>query len=715
MRAKKWSIVLLILSVVVSMFAGTAFGSSARFAVVTDIVGTATVAKAGGSKEIRLYVGMELHEGDRLQVGKGGSVTLQLSDRKDEIVLGENWSGTLSKLRINDHGGTDTAIKTWAGAMYSNVQTMPSSGSTYTVETPTATMGARGTHFTIYIDPTTKLLTMFVSAGQVEATGTTDDESDRAILLPAQQAWLYPGESPDARVGYIDPDNIAVTVDSDILAALLRNKQQVDGENDDWLADGAASTGGTLSLSDQEALERYRANVENALFHLLQQALSAGRMTDAQLADIIDQANRQIGDAARQYDLNRDVPPIDRTAGIDPDEEARRQRMRDEAERRRQQQQQQQDDRRQQVQNNNQALLEQLEQRRQEQEQANRQAAEERAQDAADRHRDQLTEEQQRALNERMQQRDAERQAQQAPRTEPPPRSAPEPTPPDTPPPPRGVATTTTVALSADSARYSEGFVITAWVEASGSDDTVPDGGQVDFRIGSMVIGSAKILDGLAELIFDGTVWTSLAQAGIKGGTHTISARYVGVPQQYQASSSNRVEVEISGVPTGEVPVVYMTRVIDTSNNSIEIHVDLANFSGPNMFYFADFRFLELTGLTMPEGRTFFNAAKIGYDDEDKEIEMKYPEQICRDDEWLNVTGYQIDMTERLGGVEFSARDNLAKIVFEYDPERDTEDIADLRFELVYWRFTDEAGNMFDVDIRPEDHIVVNRTEGCPQ
>lgn len=711
-RTKQLPTALLVLCVVISIFSGTAFGAADRYAIVTAVAGTATVTKAGGAKEIRLHVGMELTEGDRLRVGKGGSVTLKVADRNDEIVLGENWNGTLSKLRANGHGGTDTAIKTWSGSMYSNVQTRAGGGSTYAVETPTATMGARGTHFLVTIDPVSGLPVLIVSAGRVDASDTTGESSRPTPVLPAQQVRLYPGESPDIGVDYIDPDDLVVAVDSSVLAMLLKNKQRIDEENDEQLTGDLGTAGGTLTLTDEEVLARYRANVEYALLHLLRSAVAAGTISESQLNDIINAANQQIVNVKRQYDLNRDVPDIDRSAGVDPEEEERRRQQREQAEQKRQQQQQEREDRRQEVQNNNEALLDRIQQRQDEQERANEQAADEQARSAADRHRIQLTEDERRALEERMQQREAERQAQQRSRDEPP-TTQPSTPPPVTPPPPRGVTTSTTLELSANAVMYGEDFAIWATVEASGSHDTVPEGGQVEFRIGSTVIGSATILDGLAEWEFDSSTWASLASAGIRDGTHRISARYVGVPQKYRASTSDEVEVEISGMPAG-VPVVYVTRVLDTSNHSLEIHVDLANFTGPNTFYFADFRFLELPGLTMSEDRIFYNAAKIVSDEEEPDLEMKYREQIWRDGEWWNVTGYRLDLTGRLTGVDFAERDNVAKIVFVYDPEDDGVDIADLMFDLAYWRFTDKAGQTLDVDIRPGDHIIVTGTEDGP-
>jgi hypothetical protein len=72
MKVERWSLAVLAFCLIFSMFGGTVFGASARYAIVTEVVGTVTVQKAGGSLEIPVYTGMELHEGDRLSVGKGG-------------------------------------------------------------------------------------------------------------------------------------------------------------------------------------------------------------------------------------------------------------------------------------------------------------------------------------------------------------------------------------------------------------------------------------------------------------------------------------------------------------------------------------------------------------------------------------------------------------------------------------------------------------------
>src|SRR5690606_12336583 len=133
-----------------------------------------------------------------------------------------------------------------------------------------------------------------------------------------------------------------------VIAALLKNKEKLDAENEAFLEALRSGLGGddqsSPDLSDEEALERYRQNVENVLFSLLREAADSGLVDESQIQNIINEANRSIA-GQRGYDVDREVPPVDRTAGVDPELEQRRQEQRQQAEQRRQEQQQQQQDR----------------------------------------------------------------------------------------------------------------------------------------------------------------------------------------------------------------------------------------------------------------------------------------------------------------------------------------------------------------------------------
>lgn len=282
----------------------------------------------------------------------------------------------------------------------------------------------RGTHFIVGVNPATGLPRLVVGSSG-SRIGISDnppgEEPPSAPIYPSQQVSVPTGTEPnDGGAPGMDEDFLKALLDgspSDVIAALLENKAKLDAENAAFLESLRSSLegdqdGSGLDLSDEEALERYRQNVENVLYSLLRDAAGSGLVDAATIQSIIDEANRSITDRARN-ESDRGVPPIDRSAGVDPELEQRRQEQRQQAEQRRQEQQQQQQDRREQAEQNNRELIAQLERRRQELEEANRQAEERARQAAEERYRDNLNDDQRRALEERLAGRDQERQRQQ--------------------------------------------------------------------------------------------------------------------------------------------------------------------------------------------------------------------------------------------------------------------------------------------------------------
>jgi hypothetical protein len=544
MKVKPWSLAALVFCLAFSMFGGTAFGAPARYAVVTEVVGNAVVTKAGGALEIPVFTGMTLNEGDRLKVGKGGSLTLKIADSEDEIVLGENWQGTLSKLRENDEGGTVTAIQTWAGSMYSHVQKLAGTDSTFKVETPTAKANVRGTHFIVTIDRFTGEVKIVVNAGIVNAGSDSPDDPGIPVL-PSQQTSIYPWMNNWADLDYIDPEDLTVSVYAEVITKMLKNKALIDEENDELLNNlEEFDEENGLNLLEEEILARYKTNVENSLIHILRAAVQAGRLDEVTLQDIIETVNKTIEREERKYDLENEVPPIDRSAGVNPEEEERRRQQREEAQKNLQERQQQKEQMRQDV---NPELRNRMQRQIEEQRQANEQAQEELEQKTVERAMEQMSEEERKALKEKIQQKKEQQQQQQRerdPSDTPASPPAPNPGPPDDP-----IATSTSIELSGNSIVYGQTFTITAEVKTSNA-EAVPDGGTVEFKIDETVIGSGTIADGKATLTVDKEKWASPELSGVRIGNHKVSASYAGVAQQYSSSASAEIDLAVAKADT---------------------------------------------------------------------------------------------------------------------------------------------------------------------
>ncbi len=382
----RWTMLVTLAFLFIFLFQNTVSASSTRFAIADEVVGTVMVTKAGGSKQIRVFKGMGLNEGDTIKVSKGSSLTLHIADQVDQIVLGENWQGTLSKLRVSQ-GGKKTTIKMWAGSMFSKVKKATGSSDEYKVETPTAVMGVRGTHFSVVANPDTGSVTTYVHSGSVTVGKTESEASDpnkQVVLLPAQQLEAYSKDiNQDLSVGisYVNLEQLAETADVKVLTSILLNKVNIDRENEEQL-DQLTTTFGTtqnnvLNLTTEQNKQAYIENVEKKLFVLLETMATQNIMPVAELEEVIAKANETIAADERQYDLTRDVTPMNPNAGVDLQKQQELEQKKLELEKQLEQQRQAEEAARKKLEAENAALMERLREEQRKQEEANVKATEE--------------------------------------------------------------------------------------------------------------------------------------------------------------------------------------------------------------------------------------------------------------------------------------------------------------------------------------------------
>ncbi|CAM3698497.1 hypothetical protein COLU111180_03615 [Cohnella lubricantis] len=500
-KAKRLALSSLIIAIILSVFSGTAFGASARYATAIEVVGTVTVMQAGGAKELRVYQGMEFHEGDRIKVGKGGSLTLKAADRDDEIVLGENWNGALSKLRGNADGSTETAIHTWTGTMLNSVQKLTGSNSSYQVETPTSIMSARGTNYVVTTDPVTGLTSMAVLSGHVGVTppsapsrGTPAGGSG-VIVSPAQQVEVIGNSIPFSNS--IDPGTLIDNVPPSVISSIIQAVDKIDQENREEAksgeaANGAGSSGDGLpsSPSTPPSLDYFQS--------VLQQIINSSQ------SKLPEEEIQQLLEDSAQYSPNREVE-IPEIPNVGNQESLEKQRQLEQArelqQQKQDQKQNQKEDIKQKLETNNQNLIEQIQQQAAALKEQNQKMAESKQQEAIEKLKSQLTDAQRDALDQRVQQKQDEKQQQS---------DAMRPTAPTTPTTgkspgggssePAKAGTTTTISFNKSEIYAGESVQLTARASLSGTGQPVPDGTTVTFqhRISKQQIATAETHDGVA-------------------------------------------------------------------------------------------------------------------------------------------------------------------------------------------------------------------------
>ena len=286
-------------------FTNTADAASTRVAVIKELKGTVKVKKAGGSKEFTAFAKMSLNEGDVLSVGTGGSAVLQFANgtsEDDKMSVSANTRLSFSKL--SSKKGTTTKVSMWSGNAWVDVKSIASVNDEFTLETPTAVMGVRGTHFFVNVNPLTGATNMTVAAGIVRTSpngNATTGKQPTQNVYPAQQVLISPTQQGQAEMlkGPIDIQQIVSQSGPEIIKAFLLSAQDIVAENkslmDTYLSQSSAGE------SPQE-IERVRGNIENLVGAVASNVEKQSKLRELQ--DLIAELERLLGRDVSGLDLS---------------------------------------------------------------------------------------------------------------------------------------------------------------------------------------------------------------------------------------------------------------------------------------------------------------------------------------------------------------------------------------------------------------------------
>ncbi|MFD0674277.1 cadherin-like beta sandwich domain-containing protein [Cohnella sp. GCM10027633] len=274
-------------------FADRAHAASSRVAVIKELKGTVKVKKSGGSKEFTAFAKMSLNEGDVLSVGDNGSAVLQFANgmsEDDRMTVSSNSKLSFSKL--SDKKGTTTKVSMWSGKAWVDVKSIASSSDEFTLETPTAVMGVRGTHLFVTIDPLTQLTRLTVAAGVVRTLSKSSGQPS-VDVYPSQQIVLAPeGEDPaDGLKTTIDLNDLIGQSNPSIIQAFLTSIGEIQEENDRLMQDYRRQ----MSQLTPEDLERFQDNIESFIGAYVEQALSQSLVTQEQINKLLEEVLQSTG------------------------------------------------------------------------------------------------------------------------------------------------------------------------------------------------------------------------------------------------------------------------------------------------------------------------------------------------------------------------------------------------------------------------------------
>jgi len=189
----------------------------AQAATVTLLQRPVEIKAQGRGEWKPLNVGDEVKEGDAIRTGTGGRCEVTIVEKR-VFRIGERSEITLDQLVLGD-GRTGGKIGLLLGRVWSAIVKPLDSdgGESYSIHTPTATMGVKGTRFDVSFDGKTKALQTTVLQGQVIANPTEEPKGppteiagpreiappqqitrgEWTLLVSADQKLLFvPGQAP---------------------------------------------------------------------------------------------------------------------------------------------------------------------------------------------------------------------------------------------------------------------------------------------------------------------------------------------------------------------------------------------------------------------------------------------------------------------------------------------------------------------------------------
>ncbi|WP_289137026.1 fibronectin type III domain-containing protein [uncultured Brevibacillus sp.] len=278
---------------------------TSRTARVESVTGTVQVKKAGGTKEYKAFKNMSLNHGDLIKTSAKSSIVLSIADKEDEITVGENTEVYISELQ-QAASNKQTDLKVWSGSVFIKAKPLTQKEDQFSISTPTAVMGVRGTQFLVTVDPNTGKSTIVVAAGVVAAHNP--NQNQMLNLYPAMQGSFFQGRPiesvplPTSASAVIQPGDLMNTLSPEIIQALIRSKLAMDLEHDEFIAkqlealqQGQLTDPLTqLQLTSPEDLERYQQNLHALVNSILRVAIDNGKVTPDQVEQLIKDTNLEL-------------------------------------------------------------------------------------------------------------------------------------------------------------------------------------------------------------------------------------------------------------------------------------------------------------------------------------------------------------------------------------------------------------------------------------
>ncbi|MDR7856684.1 stalk domain-containing protein [Tissierella sp.] len=278
---------------------------SLREARVEDVVGIVELSRAGGVKKIRVFKGMALYHGDHITTEANSSLVFKVLDSEDEVTIGEKAQLYISDLR-NISGIKKTRVFIWSGSVWIQASSLASSEDEFKIETPEGFMDIQGTTLLVGVDPETGESKFFIASGVGYVSKKDTDDSSGTTLFPSQQISIE-GDMDEDFEDYrniADLDSLIGNTSNAIIEAILKSKQAMDKENEEYLQNLMSQQQQDQNLNQAE-IERINNNLENLIGNIVKSAIGQNKVSQDIIKKIIDEVNEQL---IKKIDLNQVKP-----------------------------------------------------------------------------------------------------------------------------------------------------------------------------------------------------------------------------------------------------------------------------------------------------------------------------------------------------------------------------------------------------------------------
>lgn len=168
----------------------------AEIGTVISVEGTVTIESASEPAPVEVRQGDVVRSGDRLQTGEDGRVRVVMKDQSI-LVLGPKTTLDFSAFDYDQVRGSRAAVfNLLAGTLRAIVSKLKAYGNRFEIRTPTASIGVRGTHFIVEVDPETGETTVLVIEGRVNVANSDPAIGGQTLLGPMEQSEVRPDAPP---------------------------------------------------------------------------------------------------------------------------------------------------------------------------------------------------------------------------------------------------------------------------------------------------------------------------------------------------------------------------------------------------------------------------------------------------------------------------------------------------------------------------------------